>query len=380
MFTRPLDKSFWILETKTRPQNIAAFAVCKDIIEKEELEKRLLKLLPAYKKLNTHRINKKYIIEESIEKYNNSFSNTVSRLMVLDDLQEKSLWNIYLIKCKSSSAILFKLHHSLADGVTGLGFFHNLLFGFESKEKKTFNQINLIKVMVSIFEESKLLLSSRSNNPLETRDRNMYFFSIPILCTKRVLSNKKIGFHVFSIYFASLIFKSIFKKAKDVSFLIPVSLNLKNKVGDLGNYIGASRIKISLENLDNFASIEKQLKSALKKERWYTYYFFSNILYFLSIISLKFARKISDKASRKVDCILTSLSFSKTNVYDKSKLISQEFVIPALMSGQEIAFGFMKTKNYLNVTVILDKNLTLDKNIFSGIINFLNLENIVFID
>lgn len=361
MFTSSLDTCFRLLDTKTRPQHIAALAIAEGIIPYEKLNERLFSLLPTYPKLRDFSKN------EGMEPYSvkyiqcaESISEHVEDVMMRDDLSNEKKWNIYLLhKIQDDtviqSGILFKLHHSLADGVTGLAFFHHLLFDTTQKEKEVTREYRVLCVIKEVIKECSAFATQRCKKKQESRSRNILFFSIPIADLKSFNARHKISVHQASIFFTSLFYKEIYPNSSYVNLLIPVTKKFINSIGVLGNFIGASRLRIPLVPRANKSFFKEEIAYALRVERWITYYVASKFLHIISKFFPSCAARISHWASSRVDAIATSLSYNRSSSFC-SLPISMEYVIPALMPGQQIGFGFMKTREYLNITIIADTN------------------------
>ena len=74
------------------------------------------------------------------------------------------------------------------------------------------------------------------------------------------------------------------------------------------------------------------------------------------------SKKLAKTGAYKINSIVTSLNGPKkyTNFYNHKLL--NEYAIPALMPGQHIAFGFMKNSNSMDISIVMDKILSVDTN------------------
>ena len=355
-----LDNSFFCLHSDTRPQHIAALAIFDRKIPLDILEKNLENVSKNYPRIQSTlgpipRIMESYELEEDI-------NNSVMKVLNSAFIRPEKLWDLHSFYHPASGKnyLLFKLHHSLSDGLNGLEFFHNFILG-NSKPlnlpTRSVTRIPILKTLKTLCYEIFSKSAPLSNSAIETPYRTLLTFSIPYSKIQKLKNLNKCTSMAIALTITSKIIESLFEGLKNYRALVPIALDPKFKNPNLGNNIGAASININLE-LKSIELLINEISTELLKRLngggFGSYLFLSNIL---NLLPTKIARFFVHLAAGKITAINTSLIGPRSKVFVGDSELIEEYAIPALMPGQHIGFGFLKFRNKLNFAIILDTNI-----------------------
>jgi hypothetical protein len=141
---------------------------------------------------------------------------------------------------------------------------------------------------------------------------------------------------------------------------LPVSIRGKNKITDISNEIGGATISIPLGITDLgelISVIQNELKTTLNANAYYAYYLWA---LFLSKMPLGIRKYLTRKSAEKTSFICTNLVGPNKEFKIAGSTIKEQYVIPALMPGHGLGFGFMKSLGKMQIAVIYDPGVIED--------------------
>lgn len=370
-YSHYLDNSFRFVDTPTRPQNIAAIIKFNNIIKADDIINKLHRISYQYKKLDIFELdpinysNKVFELKE----FNLIQDQDITNVMQNNNFTDNKKWKLFILNSleENISYVIFKLHHSLADGISGLGFFHHLLFDLKNlKINRSDENFSFFNSIVALSKQISIKKINKIESNQESEKRDIILIDIPTINVKKFKSEHKVSGICLNLYVASRIFASIFPNRKNFITLVPIASRTTASVGILGNYIGGTALNIDLESNDLLNEINSISSSSINKTNLGGYILFSRIL---SLLPNWLSNMLGKFASNKIDAIVTTLNGPKKTTFDLSTEMISEYAIPALMPGQLIAFGFMKNINFYSISIVCDKSINVNKNEIQNIIN-----------
>jgi len=355
-----LDLSFYEVHSPTRPQHIGALISFEQEYPVSKLEHNLARIPSEYPTLlyRTNVLGRSNIAPPFFKSLDilEPISRFVAKRMMSEDFYKDRMWEILHLRSPESGQtyILFKLHHSLADGVSGLNFFHDIILGTKNRNrvrKSPKKEVSFFKSLKAMYGEATLSSITAETEINETAQREISLLKVPIDQINLMKKRYGTGIHAISLFISSEIYFAHFINEIKFRALIPVGLKEGRKQGILGNYIGGTSLEVEKGRSTNLEKLNEIATSLYKKsgpEAYGAYLYFSKILRILPSV---FSKKIARFESGKISAIVTSLNGPKA--LEENAFLS-EYAIPALMPGQKIAFGFIKNKNYLDISIITD--------------------------
>ncbi len=385
----PIDSCFRSIDHTGALQHIAALAILKGIPKDEVLTEKVNSLLAEFPRLSSVFFGHSPTKEKKLDTFKpasqchfHSISGDLSFLLdhaseiLMTPFKEHlPLWEIHLISSPSSdtqSILLFKLHHSLGDGISGLYFFHRLLGGEKQKERspKTQNREHLLSTLSFLFKE---VIKKRPPLPIHgllSKKRKLFTYALPNSSIQKIKQKSSCTSYavVLSIISSAL---STYLKEKNVTAthfraFVPVTIRGKNNISDLGNQIGGASIDIPLGIKEAETRIKKinfLLQSLMYKKAYSAYYLCAKVF---SKFPLRLQTALCKFASTRLSGICTFLQAPSQKLSIDNCEVLHEFAIPALLPEQGLSFGFIKQGEYMNVSLILDPSLINDMDILDA--------------
>ncbi len=377
---KPLDLCFQAIEDQNTLQNIGSLAILDSKPNFEEIKKNIKYRTQFYPRLSysfgTSRdrflikiddniqLVKALNLEEALSYIQKEFHKNTTPWRIITG--EDSLDESGLIDNKYENFIFFQLHHALGDGVSGLDFFHSIS-DLETKKTNKNLDTDIIqqevkasikwKYLIEIIKEGFKKRSNLKVNGVNSSKRKLLLISFPNRSLLKLKKTLKVTSFPILLAIASSIVSKISPENKSLEALIPVSMRGKNKVLDISNQIGGKSFKILLNN-ESFESrtsrINEDLLKVKQEDAYGTYLLFATIL---SYLPFKLRKRISTLAAHKTTMICTSLNGPNGTFSYGGARVLEEYAIPALMPGQGIGFGFLKTSGKMNIAIIYDPEI-----------------------
>jgi hypothetical protein len=383
----PVDSCFRALDDNGALQHIAALGILDGIPSSDIVLSKLEELKKRYPRVQNIFKGKSYPKEIRLENFqmqenlyyhhlevhfSERIQYAINTLMhPFDPL--KPLWEVHVFVKNAEpekTILLYKLHHSLADGMSGLSFFHGLL-GHTPNIKKSIGNKFKKTGTTPLWDSLKLLFNEAIHPRPElphhkklSKKRKVLLYSFSMAAIKE----KKMEFQCtsFSVVL-SVISKSLtlyHQKQYGTSFftnrnscfraLVPVTLRGNAPVHDLGNAIGGTSLYIPLnikEDSTLIPMINEALNGILNSKAYDAYHLSAKIF---ALTPRMIQSRFCAFAAKKLSGICTFLQTpNKTLSLDTATLL-HEFAIPALLPEQGISFGFIKYHTTMELSVILD--------------------------
>ncbi|HMO16826.1 MAG TPA: wax ester/triacylglycerol synthase family O-acyltransferase [Oligoflexia bacterium] len=379
------------------PQHIAALAILQGYSEKKIWDKKLEEVAPRYPRLNN------IFSPSNISKFSDENKHPSGRVLtkqiieaehnrswILSDLIRISTnrliapfeegnppWEIYILYslAENLSTIMFRLHHALGDGISGLSFFHEMLASGKKTEFNTHHKqfikgphkVPLLPSISTLIREATQKNELRNYNTINSKERRLLVYSFTNHKFKE--QKKKFNCTILALQLAvianslNIYLTKINKTPNKIRLLVPVSLRGKSRPEDFENEIGGASITVPL-SVTNEDSLIPQLRDFIDKtltKRAYGAYhltarIFSLLPVSLRIIACKLAAKKIDaiSTSLQLPAILKSQSGENNNLSQETPRIIAEFAIPALMPSHGLGFGWIKQFDKTNLAIIVD--------------------------
>ncbi len=371
----PLDTCFQSLDSEETVQNICCLAILKKELDAGELESVVREAAKRYPKL-------KYILGPLSSRY---FIRPLKDVTPCVPLSENSLkgflgkfsekldsnqlpWKILYSGSKEGTQILsYMLSHALGDGVSGLDFFHSLSNKSENKALKKDRAANPPKYFgatKSIIKEMLGKPNIHSVNGINSSKRELLLLTMPYDSLKKLKKENSTTAYAVLLALVSYIvsdYSGIVCKSKYAKPLLPVSIRGKNRPKDLSNKIGGATIRLPLGETNSGKLIEQiaiELNTKLTEDAYYAYYLWAFILSKLPTSLRKYLLYFSAK---KTSFICTNLIGPNHPIVIADAEIEEQYVIPALMPGHGLGFGFMKSNQKMQIAIIFDPHIIKDR-------------------
>lgn len=386
----PIDTCFRAIDLIGAPQHIAALGVLKGTPSINSLISSVNKISDEFPRLKKRFHGSSAPYESEIENFDTSKQCFFHDFNCnLDELTEKAsnilyqafnnelpLWELHILCSKKidNSILLFKLHHSFADGISGLYFYHRLL-GAKKKREKIQEDSNS-KLISSIKYLLKEVIIKRPNLPVNKKlsnRRKLLCFSLPnsnFIEIKKIHSCTSLSIALaLAGYAMGHYLEDKGHRYKQFRALIPVTIRGKNYISDLGNKIGGASIFIPLElkNINEIIpKISSQLEKLLSTEAYNAYHLCAKIF---KKFPLYLRKKSCHFASIRLNGICTFLQSPRENLsLDNCQLINL-YAIPALLPEQGLSFGFLKMRDSMNISIVYDPEIISDAECLKNSIN-----------
>lgn len=400
----PPEVCFQTLDRLGTPQHIAALGIIKGQLDISDIQNQLEKLTPDFPRLK--KIFQGYtdpyeVFDPTFNPINSlevnncpgdlkALLNHSSKIMMAPFNHHNEitpLWKIHLVKSTECihSIIIFKLHHSFGDGISGLSFFHSLFNEnyVSRKEKlsrpraKSEKRIPLVPSISKLFHEAIKPLPPLPIHGENSNERTYLLYTIP---NKEIRQKKKTNSCTSFAVLLSIISKLMNSytrviseskgtksiKAKYFRALVPVSIRGKTIPNDFGNEIGGTSIYLPLNYVDEkslILEINNSLKQSLKSSSYGAYYLTAKLFASLPRTIRKFFCNI---AAHKISGICTFLQAPRHDLSIGNSLLTAHYAMPALMPGQGVAFGFIKHQDKMHISIILDPKIILKPEILDS--------------
>lgn len=370
----PLDKGFEALESETTFQNISCLTILDKPVDANELIESVNNSKNRYPKLNyiLCKTEEDWIYKSAQETNCTALEGPDSILSYIQALSSqfrfgKAPWQIYYSKAESTPPVLsFALHHSLGDGVSGLDFFHSLSSNDRSElpqGKKEKIKINYWGAFKHLYKELGRSKSDVGVNGKNSNKRGLILINFPYSEIQSL--KKKYSTTAYPILLALVsntisYYSNIGSRGKYLSPLLPVSIRGKNRVTDISNEIGGATISMPLGVTDVgelISVIQKELINTLNADAYYAYYIWAWVLSKLPFTLRKYLTK---KSAHKTSFICTNLVGPNKEFQIAGSTIKEQYVIPALMPGHGLGFGFMKSLGKMHIALIYDPQVIRD--------------------
>jgi hypothetical protein len=381
----PVDSCFRALDHAGAPQNIAALAIVNGTPDITLVSEKINSLLEEFPRLATvfygnswpREYQKKdfspseHCKHHAIQGDINALVKHASELLIKPFKAERPLWELHSISSSTevhTSLLLFKLHHSLGDGMSGLYFFHRLL-GAPRQKKRNYKKEKLrrlLSVLPFIFQE---VVKKQPKLPIHgslSKKRMILAYALPndsIQILKQSFSCTSFSV-VLSLISRALTqyfeHKQFSPHASGFRALIPVTMRGRSSIDDLGNEIGGASIDIPLgiEHMkDSVEAINRSLQSLMYENAYSAYHLCASIF---SIFPLSLQTALCRFAANRLSGICTFLQAPASTLAIDNCEVLHEFAIPALLPNQGLSFGFIKQGRYMNISVILDPEVITD--------------------
>jgi hypothetical protein len=382
-----IDSCFRAIDDNGTLQHIAALGILDGIPSTDIVLSKLEELTQRYPRVQTIFEGYSYPEEKRLEKFKVqenlhyhylelNFSERIQ--FAIDTLMHpfdplKPLWEIHILinmDEPEKTILLYKLHHSFADGMSGLSFFHGLLGHTPIIKKNIEGKIknegktplcDSLKLFLNeaiyprpklphhkkLSLKRKILLYSFSMKAIKEKKANFKCTSFSIVLS--IISNALTQYH--EIEYGPSFFT---KKNSSFRALIPVTLRGDTSVHDLGNSIGGTSLYLPLNIKEDSVLIPKinQALNGIMSSRAYDTYHLTAKIFALTPRLIQ--AKLCKFAAKKLSGICTFLQTPNKTLSLDSITLLHEFAIPALLPEQGISFGFIKYHKKMELSVIFD--------------------------
>lgn len=411
----PIDSSFLDIETATRPQVIGILCRLDSQPDKNRLRNRLRETIDLYPKMKYKITKKRYFFNRILEWEEDSNFNidnhlkwveffvdtqiaesaTINRVesmlfeKFIDNLPPWQMTILSVTKtCDTNSderkidtehSLIYKVHHSWADGVGGMDVFHNLCCDIKrgSRSKTPRRRISntnsqkinkkdlLFKIISILFKSIGEFLHPAENLKFpssQTSNRKIAYVDFSRSEMQEIKAITKSSFNavclgIVSAGLAKYISKlerrknSITNLPSSLNILIPLNLRKEKENKDLGNKLTVANIRIKNYSTVSINSIQVISNLLLERSIFSTYYVLATISSYIPKIFRCYCLK---KLSFSSHFICTYIRSPSTEQEICGAKILGLYAYPALMPGHSLGIALASYAQNISISVDTD--------------------------
>ena len=398
------DICFWGLDSPHSHQAIALYNVLDSRPDAEQLRDRLLQTIEVFPKLKKRRCPKpssawepasdidlnyhlqfKTLDNAYLENIDTAFQKQAEQEFSTPLDLDRPLWRIIVISHPSLShaALLYSIHHSLADGLSGMALFYTLCDN--SPETAAGANLSALRSFkrTRAWEHSSYLASYRrligdalkrvhthSLKGNNSTQRRFMLKPIPLCEIKKFRSDSNpangttLSVNEFFLQVVTNGLRNYFESRKETptpcAALIPVNLRNKQDITELGNHLTAVRVLLPV----NEASASRQSKlitdelQRVQSDGSFDAYAIASGI--TSLIPSGLRHRLLRYVAKRIDCICTNAPGPKKTRWIAGAKICQTWGIPALMHSQGIGFAAVRYEDTLYISCVSDPGIVKD--------------------
>lgn len=395
------DICFWGLDTTTSHQAVALYHLLESTPDKTALEQRLRSAIKLFPKLSMRRADKPSSRWQQIENHDlddhlqfrvassadNNFRDAIAEEFSSPLLLNKPLWRMVVLSHPSTTkcALLFTVHHSMADGMSGMALFYALCDSnpewdseIPQKSLRTFRRAASWKETHSLSGYRRLLQDGL--RPAPTHDlrgqnsthRRLLITNFTISDTQQYRLKHKATINEIFLLCITAGLRQYFLSKQNTpppcSALIPVNLRTTGDITALGNHLTAVRVALPVEKScinEQRTLLQVELQRIQEDGSFSAYARLSSIL---AKLPWFVRNSLLHKSSKKIDCICTNAPAPKSIRWIAGAKILETYGIPALMPGQALGFAAVRYGHQLHLSLVHDPAILQDASpILAGI-------------
>ena len=400
----PLDLNFLNLDTITTRQVVASYCLldkCPDFTQLKLRMENVVNLFPRLKLKLLSSSKPSWIpandfnLDDHLQYIHNPSINSLQQLhKIAEEIftagvdQQKPLWKFTLISNHQFNslsqnpyaAIIFIVHHALADGLGGLEILNALSdssvntsqfaeteLAHSQKHKHRYfsspklNLINKLSAMLSIFRE---LCSARPKsllNGINSNTRAFLFFDLNLNELKIAKKHLHCSLnHLFLTLITSAI-RSFHEKnrfkIKSLRAIIPVNLRPTGARHQLGNHLTGVGLMLPTGKLiikNQLELIIRQLNQIHSSRKYGVYYVLGRIN---ALMPIKIQPLLCKYQAGKTNFICTNVPGPRKPQFLAGAEIKKNYCIPALMHGHGVGFSIFTYTESAHFCVVFDPNI-----------------------
>lgn len=302
---------------------------------------------------------------------------------------DKPLWRIVVLHepLQSNCVLLYLIHHSLADGMSGMALFYTLCDEHErpstalnTKALRSFRRAGswkMEKEKNALLRMLKDVLCKPAASSLQVSNstkRRLHTLVVDEQRIKAARQTHSLSLNEVFLLAVTSALRSYLLAADEAlrpcAALVPVNLREDHPIELLGNQLSAVRLilPVDVASLDEqIRTLRANLQYVQQQGSYAGYDRFSRILARLPYLLRLYALK---SAARRIDCICTNAPGPNTARWIAGARINQTFGLPALMHSQGLGFAAIRYAKAVHFSIVTDATLaneTLQQSLLDGL-------------
>ena len=375
-----IEQSFLHIDTETTSQAIAVFCPLASFPDIEQVRGKIEELKRRFPRMTQVLApNKKYWVEApAFDDANHLFrasDHTTAAAQLFSERFDFSepLWKCFIlgdpVVATAPAALLFKLHHSFADGLGGLAFFdafcESVAAPSDTKHEVRTRAAgsaakigsSLLKLLTEHVKEPKLfpLLGQNSTK------RQFAVTDLPLADLKQIKNAAGVTLNDVVLCIVTGALRRYLSARglalHDTRAIMPVNLRAVSSRDTLGNDLTAVGIPlpVSLENpAEQLAAINAYVTRLKNSGGFGAYALLSNLI---AHLPASLQRSLCERQAKKTHFICTNVPGPATPRTFGGAQVLGIYPIAALLKTQGIAFGFLSYAGNLCCTIASDPNI-----------------------
>ena len=295
---------------------------------------------------------------------------------------------IFTSPASTRAAVLFCVHHAFADGISGLGLFYALTDGKAAPERRAQSDEefdaprttsssalpavrsarfrigtrwnNLQVVLGEILARPVPSSLNGANSPI----RNFTFCELPLPIVSQLRRRYRVSLNELML---GLVADAVADyetlrghNLRDLFTLIPVNLREHRDITALGNDLTALRLRLPIA-AGSLESRSKTVAATLAEANdSFAVGAYRALSRWLGRAPRKLRRRLLAAAAHRVNFICTNVPAPRSQRFLGGSLLGDTFGLPALMSGQGIAFAFIRGRKNVSIAIVSDPAICKD--------------------
>jgi len=400
----PLDVNFWSLDSELTPQVIATYCILEHAPELRSVREAVAEQVEVFSRFRQRIIWRhgwrweaysNFRIEEHVkhlvvpEICDRAALDRASEAHFASPLRHDiSPWDFCLISgCdpKGPAAVMFRVHHALADGLGGFEFFHRICSVEQVKEHEQSQRsggdassktvkapprfgLRFWRSLKRLWSETRegskpSLLNGKNSNKRELR-----YIDIAIVDLRT--ARKKVGASVNDILLSLV--AGAFRRYQlskggsphNVRALIPFSLRRKKHAMALGNHITGVALELPVNNESPIARAH-HVRAGMNRLKLDGSFGAFRILGLINgYLPDKLRKTIGRKAARRTNLICTNMPGPEKSLYLVDAKILANYGCAALLCGHGVAFSFITYAGQMHISFVSDPGIVPDPDQF----------------
>ena len=394
-----LERTFWSFETKHTRQTIGTFLRTESAPNANILRTDLESLVDLIERLRV----KVSLSGEPGWKEDESFSldNHFSEIIIpdiscLDDLNKQvghlfsepldysaPPWKLYIVSNGQTGAlgfhgVLFKFHHSFADGIGGLEMLLALAskkpdeaahrpksfiaqFSINEEAHPAVDGLNLKSTFFSALKLISETFGAKAKGPFNGKnstDRTLNYVDFPMERIKKIARSAGASSNDVALAIVSgSARKFMDKNPVNLRAIVPFSLRKASARKRIGNYLSAVGVNLPA-SIKNPKTRLKEISSYLGRiKKYHSFRAYELISRICFRLPLSFQKFLAEKQAERSSFICTNVPWPNKPRYIGGAKIVGNYGLPALLKSQGAAFTFIAYNEKLCISLTSDPNI-----------------------